>query len=123
MAKVLIFYQYYCTPKGSWGTRYYEFTRRWAAAGHDVTVVTSIYDKSDLVPRGFVTRFDIEGVRVIAMNLVLSNKHGVLRRSFGQPPHSVPTLSRRSRRSPRQSARSALPTRRCSQHEIRSRNW
>jgi len=80
MAKVLIFYQYYCTPKGSWGTRYYEFTRRWAAAGHDVTVVTSIYDKSDLVPRGFVTRFDIEGVRVIAMNLVLSNKHGVLRR-------------------------------------------
>jgi glycosyltransferase involved in cell wall biosynthesis len=80
MAKVLVFYQYYCTPKGSWGTRYYEFTRRWAAAGHDVTVVTSIYDKSDLVPRGFVTRFDIEGVRVIAMNLVLSNKHGILRR-------------------------------------------
>jgi glycosyltransferase involved in cell wall biosynthesis len=80
MAKVLVFYQYYCTPKGSWGTRYYEFTRRWAAAGHDVTVVTSIYDKSDLVPSGFVTRFDIEGVRVIAMNLVLSNKHGTLRR-------------------------------------------
>ena len=80
MAKVLVFYQYYCTPKGSWGTRYYEFTRRWAAAGHDVTVVTSIYDKSDLVPHGFVTRFDIEGVRVIAMNLVLSNKHGILRR-------------------------------------------
>ena len=80
MAKILVFYQYYCTPKGSWGTRYYEFTRRWAAAGHDVTVVTSIYDKSDLVPRGFVTRFDIEGVRVIAMNLVLSNKHGILRR-------------------------------------------
>jgi glycosyltransferase involved in cell wall biosynthesis len=80
MARVVIFYQYYCTPKGSWGTRYYEFTRRWAAAGHDVTVVTSIYDKSDLVPRGFVTPFDIEGVRVIAMNLVLSNQHGVLRR-------------------------------------------
>ena len=80
MAKVLIFYQYYCTPKGSWGTRYYEFTRRWAAAGHDVTVVTSIYDKSDLVPTGFVTRFDIEGARILAMNLVLSNKHGTLRR-------------------------------------------
>jgi len=80
MAKVLVFYQYYCTPRGSWGTRYYEFTRRWAAAGHDVTVVTSIYDKSDLIPTGFVTRFDIEGVRIIAMNLVLSNKHGILRR-------------------------------------------
>ncbi|MFI5371827.1 MAG: glycosyltransferase family 4 protein [Candidatus Eisenbacteria bacterium] len=80
MAKVLIFYQYYCTPNGSWGTRYYEFTRRWAAAGHDVTVVTSIYDKSDLVPRGFVTRFEIEGARILAMDLVLSNKHGMLRR-------------------------------------------
>lgn len=80
MARVLVFYQYYCTPRGSWGTRYYEFTRRWAAAGHDVTVVTSIYDKSDLIPRGFVTPFDIEGVKILAMNLVLSNKHGILRR-------------------------------------------
>ncbi|HUK64839.1 MAG TPA: hypothetical protein VLV15_15975, partial [Dongiaceae bacterium] len=75
MARVLIFYQYYSTPQGSWGTRYYEFTRRWVAAGHDVTVVTSIYDKSDLVPRGFVTRFEIEGAKVLAMDLVLSNKH------------------------------------------------
>ena len=80
MAKVLIFYQYYCTPNGSWGTRYYEFTRRWAASGHDVTVVTSIYDKSDLEPRGFVTHFEIEGAKIVAMNLVLSNKHGILRR-------------------------------------------
>ena len=80
MARVLVFYQYYCTPKGAWGTRYYEFSRRWAAAGHQVTIVTSIYDKSDLVPTGFVTRFDIEGARVIALDLRLSNKHGVLRR-------------------------------------------
>lgn len=89
MAKVLVFYQYYCTPKGAWGTRYYEFTRRWAAMGHDVTVVTSIYDKSDLEPEGFVTRFDIEGVRVIAMNLRLSNKHGVLRRLWSFALFSV----------------------------------
>lgn len=80
MARVLVFYQYYCTPKGAWGTRYYEFTRRWATLGHAVTVVTSIYDKSDLEPKGFVTHFDIEGVQVTAMNLRLSNKHGVLRR-------------------------------------------
>ncbi|NOT34800.1 MAG: glycosyltransferase family 4 protein [Candidatus Eisenbacteria bacterium] len=80
MARVLIFYQYYCTPRGAWGTRYYEFTRRWAAAGHAVTVVTSIYDKSDLEPTGFVTEFRIEGVTIIAMNLRLSNKHGTLRR-------------------------------------------
>ena len=80
MARILIFYQYFCTPQGAYSTRYYEFTRRWAAAGHDVTVVTSIYDKSDLEPRGFVTRLDIHGVHIIAMNLRLSNKHGVLHR-------------------------------------------
>jgi glycosyltransferase involved in cell wall biosynthesis len=80
MARVLVFYQYFGTPRGAYSTRYYEFCRRWVAAGHPVTVVTSIYDKSDLEPRGFVTRFDIEGVRVIAVNLRLSNRHGVLRR-------------------------------------------
>ena len=80
MARILVFYQYFCTPKGAYSTRYYEFTRRWVAAGHGVTVVTAIYDKSDLEPRGFVTRFDIQGVHVIAMNLRLSNKHGLLHR-------------------------------------------
>lgn len=80
MARVLVFYQYYCTPSGSWSTRYYEFCRRWVSAGHDVTVITSIYDKSDLKPDGLVTRFDIDGSKVVAVNLTLSNKDGVLRR-------------------------------------------
>ncbi len=82
MARVLVFYQYYCTPRGSWGTRYYEFSRRWAAAGHQVTIVTSIYDKSDLEPTGFITRLEIEGARIIAINLRLSNKHGMIRRMW-----------------------------------------
>src|SRR5262249_14227935 len=37
-------------------------------------------DKSDLEPTGFVTRTQIEGARIIAINLRLSNKHGVARR-------------------------------------------
>ena len=80
MARVLVFYQYYCTPRGAWGTRYYEFSRRWVQAGHSVTIVTSIYDKSDLEPTGFVTKLQIEGARIIAINLRLSNKHGMARR-------------------------------------------
>jgi glycosyltransferase involved in cell wall biosynthesis len=80
VARVLVFFQYYSTPRGSYATRYYEFSRRWVAAGHSVTIVTSIYDKSDLEPKGFVTRFEIEGARIIAMNLRLSNKHGAARR-------------------------------------------
>ncbi len=80
MARIVVFYQYFCTPRGAYSTRFYEFTRRWAAAGHRVTVVTSIYDKSDLQPHGFLSRFEIEGVRVLAMNLKLSNKHGIVKR-------------------------------------------
>ena len=75
--KILYFYQYFTTPKGSWSTRVYEFARRWVKAGDSVTVVTSVYDKSDLKPTGFISRFDIEGIDVRVINVRLSNKHGV----------------------------------------------
>ncbi len=73
---IVYFYQYFGTPKGGWSTRVYEMTRRWVAAGHRVTVVTSLYDKSDLKADGFITRFDFEGVQVILVNVKLSNDHG-----------------------------------------------
>lgn len=78
--KIVYFYQYFGTTKGSWSTRVYELTRRWVEAGHEVTVVTSRYDKSDLVARGFITRLDIEGINVILIKVTLSNQHGVLAR-------------------------------------------
>ena len=74
--KIAYFYQYFGTPKGGWSTRVYEMTRRWVDAGHDVTVITSRYDKSDLQPEGFITRFDIEGINVILINIKLSNNDG-----------------------------------------------
>jgi glycosyltransferase involved in cell wall biosynthesis len=80
--RVVYFYQYFTTPKGSWSTRVYEFTRRWAKAGDTVTVVTSVYDKSDLRPRGFIANLDIEGVNVRVINIRLSNKHGLVFRLF-----------------------------------------
>jgi outer membrane PBP1 activator LpoA protein len=46
--KIVYFYQYFSTPKGSWGTRVYEFAKDWVDKGHEVTVVTSVYSKSDL---------------------------------------------------------------------------
>ncbi len=76
--KILYFYQYFTTPKGSWSTRVYEFARRWVKEGDSVTVVTSVYDKSDLKPTGFISRFDIEGIDVRVINVRLSNKHGVI---------------------------------------------
>ncbi|MGC8667532.1 MAG: glycosyltransferase family 4 protein [Chthonomonadales bacterium] len=78
--RVLYFYQYFTTPKGCWSTRAYEFARRWVACGHTVTVVTSVYDKSDLKPRGLVSRFMVDGITVIVLNVRLSNKHGKLMR-------------------------------------------
>ena len=73
---IVYFYQYFGTPKGGWSTRVYELTRRWVGKGHHVTVVTSLYDKSDLKADGFITRYDIEGVEVILVNVKLSNDHG-----------------------------------------------
>ena len=72
--KILYFYQYFGTPKGGWSTRVYEMTKRWVAAGAEVTVVTSLYDKSDLKPQGFVTNFVYDGVNVKLINVQMSNK-------------------------------------------------
>lgn len=78
--RVLYFYQYFTTPSGCWSTRAYEFARRWVNAGDAVTIVTSVYDKSDLKPRGIVSRFVVDGITVIVLNVRLSNKHGKLLR-------------------------------------------
>lgn len=76
--KVLYFYQYFTVPEGSYSTRVYEFTRRWVKAGDSVTVITSVYDRSGIKPKGLISRFNIEGVDVRIINIRLSNKHGVL---------------------------------------------
>src|SRR5665213_3187523 len=80
--KIVYFYQYFGTAKGGWSTRVYEMTRRWAAAGAEVTVVTSMYDKSDLIPKGFITNLNIDGVHVKLVNIRLSNKHSFLKRLY-----------------------------------------
>jgi len=51
--KILYFYQYFGTPKGSWSTRVCEYTRRWVLEGHSVTVVIAPYEKSDIKTDGF----------------------------------------------------------------------
>ena len=75
--RILYFYQYFTTPKGSYGTRAYESARRWVKAGNKVTVVTCVYDKSDLKPTGLISRFNIEGIDVRVINIRISNKHSV----------------------------------------------
>lgn len=78
--RILIFNQYFCTPKGSYGTRVYEFAKRWVAQGDLVTVVTSVYDRSDLRSNSFTSRHRIDDIDVRAINVPLSNRDGFMRR-------------------------------------------
>jgi len=80
--KILVFYQYFGTPKGGWSTRYYEFTRRWVKEGHEVKVVTSPYYKSDIKADGFISRQWVEGVELIVINSPDSNKASFLARAW-----------------------------------------
>ena len=77
---IVYFYQYFSTPQGSWGTRVFEFGKRWVAQGHKVTVISSIYYKSDLQASGISSRYNYEGVDVIVLNIAINNKHSIGRR-------------------------------------------
>lgn len=78
--KILFFYQYFGTPKGSWSTRIYELCRRWVEGGHEVTVVTAPYEKSDIQVKGIVSRQRIDGINLIVINAGDSNRLSVPRR-------------------------------------------
>lgn len=83
---IIYFYQYFTTPKGSYGTRVYEFTKRWVEKGHHVTVVTGIYAKSDIRADKFIENQNFNGVNVKIINVSIDNRQSTLRRvwSFTQ---------------------------------------
>lgn len=78
---ILYIHQHFATPKGSTGTRSYEFARRWVKAGHDVTLITGYYDIGGL-PEGkkMCRKLDIEGINVVVVGTRYSNKQSYLRR-------------------------------------------
>ncbi|MCT1532635.1 glycosyltransferase family 4 protein [Sphingobacterium daejeonense] len=78
--KILYFYQYFSTPKGSWGTRVYEFAKEWVEQGHEVTVITSIYSKSDLKARKLIDNQEFEGIKVKVLDVLIDNKQPFLKR-------------------------------------------
>lgn len=80
--KILYFYQYFSTSNGSWGTRVHEFTREWVKEGHEVTVVTSIYSKSDLKANHFLELQIIDGVNVKVINVLVDNKQPIWKRIY-----------------------------------------
>lgn len=80
--RILFFYQYFGTPKGSWSTRVYELTRRWVEEGHELVVVTAPYEKSDVKPNGFISSQTIDGIKLIIVNSGDSNRLSLMQRAF-----------------------------------------
>jgi glycosyltransferase involved in cell wall biosynthesis len=66
--KITYLYQYFGTPAGSWSTRVYELTKRWVEAGHEVTVITAPYPKSDIKTNKFTDTQYFDGIKVIIIN-------------------------------------------------------
>ncbi len=90
--KIVYFYQYFTTPKGSYGTRVYEFTKEWVKAGHDVTVVTSVYSKSDIKAKGLINNQEIEGIKLKIINVLIDNKQPTLKRIYTFLLYSILSL-------------------------------
>ena len=81
--KILYFYQYFSTSKGSWGTRVHEFTQEWVKDSTiEVKVVTSLYYKSDLKHQGFISKENFDGVEVDVLGVKVNNKDGYLKRIY-----------------------------------------
>ena len=72
--RVLYIHQYFCTRAGKSGTRSYEFARHLVRNGHQVTMLTSTSDLSDLqlAPGQTVGRMRIEGIDVVAVRVAYS---------------------------------------------------
>ncbi len=80
--RILVFYQYFGTPKGSWSTRMYEFASRWVKKGHHVTVVTAPYEKSDIKATRFVTNSLIDNINLVVINSPDSNRRSTFIRGL-----------------------------------------
>jgi glycosyltransferase involved in cell wall biosynthesis len=79
--RILYFYPYFSTSKGSWGTRVHEFAREWVKEDNvSVTILTAVYYKSDLVKTRLIERKTIDGVEVIIIGISINNKDGFLKR-------------------------------------------
>lgn len=87
--KILYFYQYFATSNGSWGTRVHEFTKEWVKKGQQVTVITSVYSKSDISASGFIETKYYEGVKVIIINVRIDNRQPFLKRIFSFLTYSL----------------------------------
>jgi glycosyltransferase involved in cell wall biosynthesis len=77
--RVIYLHQYFTTPDMAGGTRSFEMARRMVAAGHQVEMVTTIRDDSDL-DGGDWRVTEESGIRVHWLPVPYSNRMGFIRR-------------------------------------------
>ena len=58
----------------------YEFGKNWVEQGHEVTVVSAVYSKSDLKPGKFLETQYFDGVKVKIINVTIDNRQRYFKR-------------------------------------------
>ncbi len=80
--KVAYIHQHFVSPKGSSGTRSYEFGQRLLRSGHQVTLICGANDvdalSSDLQQK--INHLDSDGLPLVCINVFYSNKLGFTQR-------------------------------------------
>ena len=80
---ILYIHQHFATPKGSTGTRSYEFARRWVKAGHKVTLISGRAGNSGLEPgKGLIQKQTIEDINVVVASIKYSNEQSFFMRTI-----------------------------------------
>jgi glycosyltransferase involved in cell wall biosynthesis len=85
--KILYLHQYFVPPDSPGGTRSYEFARRLARRGHEVTVVTSSASmKPEFADPARVTHREIEGIKLVILPVPYGNEMSFAQRlgAFGR---------------------------------------
>ena len=86
--RVIYIHQHFSTRRGSTGTRSYEMSQRLIDAGHQVTMITGVYDVSDLRVelKKPVNEYEVDGINVMCIAEPYGNKMSFARRvlAFGR---------------------------------------
>ncbi|NDJ76809.1 MAG: glycosyltransferase family 4 protein, partial [Chloroflexi bacterium] len=79
---ILYLHQHFATRAGTWGTRSYELSRLLIEQGHQITMLCGWSDRSGLPydPDQRVMEHEIDGIRVLALNVPYSQNMSYLRR-------------------------------------------
>jgi len=81
--KLIYIHQHFVTNEGASGTRSYDVSKHMVNAGHNIYMVTGLYDVGNFKPLPWYKLFRkeiIDGINVIFCNAPYSNKFGTIRR-------------------------------------------